>query len=99
MNYQVEFSEEASSEIVEAYSWYEERSEGLGERFFTELDNVIALLKINPWMFPAVYKDFHQAPLQVFPYVIVYMIQKEDVLIQAVFHAKRNPKESFLRKN
>lgn len=38
MSYKILLHDEASEELADAYHWYEDRSEGLGERFMALLN-------------------------------------------------------------
>lgn len=79
----------------EAYDWYEEQKQGLGEEFLTELDSYYNKLQSHPEYFGKIKKNFRQAALKRFPYVVVYEIIKNEVVVFAVFHTKRNPKLKF----
>lgn len=79
----------------EAYRWYEEQKAGLGEEFLEELDKDYDKLQSHPKYFGKVKNNFRQSSLKRFPYVIVYEIMKNGVVVFAVFHTKRNPKLKF----
>lgn len=79
----------------EAYNWYEEQRQGLGEEFIKELDNCFDKLQSHPEYFGKIKKNFRQMSLKRFPYVIVFEIIKKEVVVFAVFHTKRNPKLKF----
>jgi plasmid stabilization system protein ParE len=78
-----------------AYDWYEEQKPGLGEEFLDELDGICNKLSSHPEYFGKVKKNFRQAALKRFPFVIVYEIIKTEVVVFAVFHTSRNPKLKF----
>lgn len=42
MNYEVLLRPEAEADITEAYQWYEEQAEGLGEEFLRAVDACLA---------------------------------------------------------
>ncbi len=48
MTYKLEISGEADEDIFEAYSWYEQQSQGLGERFIGELEVLFHKITVNP---------------------------------------------------
>ncbi len=85
----------AAAMMQEAYWWYEEQKEGLGEDFLTELDSYFSKVKSNPEYFGKIRKDFRQVALKRFPYVIVYEIIKTEIVVFSVFHTKRNPRHKF----
>ena len=79
----------------DAYKWYEEQKPGLGEEFLDELDGIYNKLSAHPEYFVKLKKNFRQAALKRFPFVIVYEIIKKGVVVFAVFHTSRNPKYKF----
>ena len=81
--------------MQEAYQWYEEQKQGLGEDFLEELESYYIKLQSHPEYFGKIRKNFRQAALKRFPYVIVYEIIKTEVVVFAVFHTRRNPKFKF----
>ena len=81
--------------MQDTYQWYEEQKQGLGEEFFAELDSYFTKLQSHPEYFSKIRKNFRQAALKRFPYVIVFEIIKTEVVVFAVFHTKRNPKFKF----
>lgn len=93
--YQLVIKPRAAAMMKEAYWWYEEQKEGLGEDFLTELDSYFLKVKSHPEYFGKIRKNFRQAALKRFPYVIVYEIIKAEVIVFAVFHTRRNPKLKF----
>lgn len=89
------FSSRAESEYTEAYLWYELRSAGLGENFDFEVRQTIDLIAKNPELFPLKRKNYREAPLHRFPFVIVYRIDRKYncLLLQSFFHCSRNPRK------
>jgi plasmid stabilization system protein ParE len=79
----------------EAYEWYEDKSEGLGEIFLAELETCIQKIKSEPVLYSKVKKNFRQLSLKRFPYVVVYELIKTEVIVFAIFHTSRNPKDKF----
>jgi hypothetical protein len=48
MTYKLVINGEADEEIFEAYSWYEQQSQGLGERFIGELETLFQKITVSP---------------------------------------------------
>lgn len=79
----------------DAYNWYELQKTGLGEEFPDELDSIYRKIEIHPVYFGKIKKNFRQAALKRFPFVIVYEIIKTEVVVFAVFNTSRNPRYKF----
>ncbi|MFD2145568.1 type II toxin-antitoxin system RelE/ParE family toxin [Mucilaginibacter antarcticus] len=79
----------------DVYNWYEERQSGLGELFLQELESCYDKLEAWPSAYTNIKKDFRHIILKTFPYVIIFKIIKDDVVIYAVFHTSRSPKKKF----
>lgn len=93
MIYEVLLRPEAEADIGEAYQWYEEQAEGLGEEFLRAVDACFSSLQRMPMAGPATYKDVRRSLLRKFPYGIFYIIEVDRVIILACFHARRDPKQ------
>jgi plasmid stabilization system protein ParE len=92
------YSEDADADIAEAMRWYRQQRIGLEERFLEEVEACVAKAVEFPKRFRVVYKRFRQAPLDGFPFVIIYEVIEEDMVVFRVFHTSRDPKKKFKRK-
>lgn len=79
----------------EAFDWYEEQQLGLGELFFQELNNCYDRAESWPNSYAKIKRNYRQAILKTFPYVIVFEVIKTDVIVYAVFHTSRKPNNKF----
>jgi plasmid stabilization system protein ParE len=93
MVYRLIIKEEAKQDINNAYLWYEEKLEGLGERFVNELDSYFKHIEKAPKSYQVRYLNYRAAALKIFPYLIVYQIEENSVIVFAVFATKQNPKK------
>ncbi len=83
---------EAELDLHEAYRWYDERSPGLGGDFLLAIDDGISVIREYPESCPIVYQQIRRALIKRFPYGLYFLLEKERIVIIAVFHASRNPK-------
>lgn len=83
---------EAAIDVLEAAKWYQKNLDGLGDRFLTSIDSAIDTLQQNPEAFPKVYKELRRILIKKFPFGIFYSIEKERIILFAVFHVSRNPR-------
>lgn len=97
LTFQAIISDRAQIEIEDAWLWYEDRQTGLGDRFIKEVLGQIRQVELYPETYAARYKTFREASVPVFPYLLIYKINKKQklVYILSVFHAKRNPKRKY----
>jgi len=98
MSYSPDFRPAAREDIAEGYAWYEARRQGLGEAFLLEVQRCMMILLRSPGAFRRIHKEFRQALLDRFPYVIVYMVSGKRIVIMRVFHCSQDPKKKFRKK-
>ena len=83
----------AKQDIKEAADWYNSRQVGLGKRFTNQVREKVNLIKQNPYSSTNRYEKIRTAVLDVFPFMIHYLIDASDklVIITAILHTSRNP--------
>ena len=81
----------------DAYDWYNEQQPNLGDLFLFELERCFDKLENNPLYYAPSKKNFRQIRFKTFPYVIVYEIIGNDVVIFSVFHTSKNPRKKYIR--
>jgi plasmid stabilization system protein ParE len=97
MSWRLEIKEEAKKDIVEAAHWYQQKSLGLDIKFIQYLEDTFHIILVNPKTFKRVYKNFRQAALKKFPFVVVYETEEDTIIIYSVFHTKQNPVKKIKR--
>lgn len=93
--FEIHFLAEAESELDEAYEWYEEKQEGLGKRFYNEVNHYIGLIAANPYLFSIKYpQGLRTATLNKFPFLVIFWLDESltTVYIVSIFHTSRFPK-------
>ena len=88
---EIEFLEPAYLEYQEAIEFYNLQSEGLGNKFFSEIDRTISIIRNYPEGFTEYTKNTRKAVVNIFPYNIIYSIQKEKIIVIAIAHQHRKP--------
>lgn len=93
MSYTVIFLAKARKELAEGWSWYEGQKKGLGDRFLNVVMDKVSQIEQTPDRYPKRVKKYHEAVVPVFPYLIVYRINKRKkiIAIVSIFHTRRNP--------
>ena len=98
MSYSAKFHPSISLDYTEAYEWYEEKEEGLGQRFFDAVGMKINQILLHPLHYSSKGNEtFREVSVDVFPYQIVYQINhdKKEIYISSIHHAKKSPKRKY----
>ena len=92
VNYQL--SDEAELDVAEGYEWYESQREGLGEEFLEALDQAELAISNNPKTYRIRYKKKVRAFIvNRFPYIVLYVVNGNNVDVISVFNTNKHPRE------
>ncbi len=91
MTYQFSLSPNAEADLLEAVLWYESQQAGLGEKFAQKVETYFFRIQNNPLHFPLKKGNLREAYIQKFPYVIIYQIIENNIIVFAVFNTHQNP--------
>lgn len=89
--YKLIIKEEAQIEIEEAIFYYEEKQFGLGDIFSKYVALYLEEIQKNPNHYQIKQKNYREAFIRKFPYVIIFEIIDLEVIVYAVFHTLLNP--------
>ena len=103
MKYSIEIKESARKGAVEAFLYYEDKQPNLGDRFLDKMALLLLLLLLlllneiskHPKHYPEKYKQFRQALIKPFPYIIIFEMVDYTIVVYKVINAKRNPKKFY----
>lgn len=87
----ITFLYSAEIEFVEAISFYNKQSEGLGYEFAAEVKRTIGRIANYPEAWTPLSKRTRRCRTNRFPYGIVYQIREDTILIVGVMHLHRHP--------
>lgn len=93
MKFKLIIRPEAELELLEAVKYYEKEIKGLGSSFLLNVEATIETILRIPEGHTPIYKNTRRALVRKFPFGIHYIIEKENIIVLAVFHAKRNPRK------
>ena len=91
MKRQLEFHPEVTNDIKGSYLWYEEQLQGLGNRFFNELEDSYTAIQNFPDTWANFQYGFKRYILNKFPFSILYKVTDEKIVVVAVMHNSRRP--------
>ena len=89
--------DEAKSELRKSALWYEEKRDGLGEDFISVVECALEIIEERPRQFTQLNvgsedREVRRCVLKRFPYLIIFEICADEVLVIAIAHSKRKPK-------
>jgi hypothetical protein len=96
-NYTLKIKDEAKQDIKNAAKWYGDIEENLESRLIYELDYIFKTILYNPKTYKKVYKNFRQAALHKFPFVLLYEQDLEEVIVYCLFNTRQNPLKKLKR--
>ena len=83
---------EAILDMQQAFVWYEEQKKDLGYFFLDELEDCFQKICNAPLNYSSVTPHFRKIKLNKFPYLIIYEIESDNVIINSVRHTGRKPR-------
>ena len=81
----------ARQELMDAVSWYDARSTNAGDRLLVEVNEGISRIARDPERYGFSTLDTRHYRLPTFPYSIHFGQRRQDIVIFAIFHQKRDP--------
>jgi plasmid stabilization system protein ParE len=90
MSYNIIILDDAKIDFRKSFQWYNEINPKLATRFQLSFRESISILRKNPLQFQIRYDDVRVIMLTTFPYLIHYTINKEKIIIKAIYHSSRD---------
>ena len=84
---------EAADDIREAFDYYEDKRTGLGSEFVGALDATLDTIQRLPLAYAQVRQNARRAPLNRFPYLVIYTVEDDEIFVHACIHGKRTPRQ------
>lgn len=83
---------EVTVDLQETFEWYEIQRPGLGYEFIMEIENGFKKICSHPEYYRAINERFRRIKINRFPYLIIYEVENNTVIINSVRHDSRKPK-------
>lgn len=83
----------AKEEFFEAVRYYNGQREGLGFEFAGEVKNTLLRIVGFPEAWPQLSERSRRCLVNRFPYAILYRFDKQFILVVAIMHMSRDPKQ------
>jgi len=90
----LEITQEAQDDLFFANDWYESRKTALGDEFLVQFKVACKAIHKSPEGFQKV-RGYHQVTLKRFPFFVVYQLIENKIIVFAVFHTSKNPKNKY----
>lgn len=95
MSYGLKLLPQVEKELLDATYRYEKQNEGLSDKFLKSFEvitkKIVELPKSNPQYEP----PFREAYMQNFPFVVIYEIDRKQIIIHSIFHIKQSPNKKY----
>jgi plasmid stabilization system protein ParE len=95
MIFKIVIKEEAYQDLQTAYDYYEEQRSVLGEEFLEEIKEKLDYIRKYPLHFGKVEKQFRQTLIDRFPYLLIYELSGNEIIVYSFFHASQDPYKKF----
>lgn len=85
------YTERAKNDLELAFTWYENQRQGLGLEFLDCVEASIATIMQMSLLFAEHHQPFRRALIRRFPFSIFFTIEKDCLVVHAVFDNRQNP--------
>lgn len=91
MSYRLVVTPAAEDDLLQAFSWYEDKQFGLGTLFLESVESVYERILEHPELYQEVDEGIRRGVTRTFPYCVFYTIDETDVVVLAVMDAAQDP--------
>ncbi len=95
MKYKIIVLEPVADELAEAAIYYDSKQSGLGVDLIDEWDKALSHIQRAPDGYQKKRKNFRQALLDRFPYLVIFEIDNFDIIITRFINAQMHPKKRY----
>jgi hypothetical protein len=99
MKYSLIILDEVYNELNESALYYEELQLSLGVALVDEFESALTKIHVNPEGYEKKYKNFRQAMLNRFPYLVLFEIDGKHIVIYRFINARRHPQKRYTKSN
>ncbi|MGD1320551.1 type II toxin-antitoxin system RelE/ParE family toxin [Chryseobacterium sp. 2R14A] len=91
MTYKLILKSRAQIDLAEAIEYYQSKRKGLGNKFLKCIHKFFDRIAKNPLHYSLKNNNFREAYIQKFPYVIIYEVIENEIVVFSVFNTHQNP--------
>lgn len=97
MKYVLKITANVFEELNETALYYKNLQNDLGLKLADDWEDALSALTINPYGYEKRYKNFRCVSLTQFPYLIVFEVEENEIVVYRFIHAKRSLKKRHKR--
>jgi plasmid stabilization system protein ParE len=91
VTYNLRIRIEAEQDLSEAYHYYQDCRDGLGDEFLLCIEATLATITRQPSLYASVHRNVHRALIHRFPFGVFYFVEDDHIIVVAVMHMRRSP--------
>ncbi len=91
MAFKLTVTSTAESDLQNAIDWYAAIQIDLAERFYKAVLKQFVEIENHPHYYSFYAKDYRRTLVKNFPYIIIFRIYNQEVIVNSVVYAGRNP--------
>ena len=97
MSYQLIILKTATEDTEEAFNFYEKIRPGLGDRFLAEVLERFEVISKHPLYYGFIEEQYiiRDVKLKSFPYLVVYEVEEDKIIIYSVHCCYKHPDKRF----
>jgi hypothetical protein len=96
MSYSIVIIDEAKIDFKESFFWYKNISPKLAQRYHQSFKQSLRIIKKHPFHSQIRYDEVRIIMLNTFPCLIHYTVEKNVIVIKAIYHSSRDSKLNIL---
>ena len=86
----VRLSSLAALDLQQAREWFDQREDGLGDRFLASVEQTLERISQNADQYQVALLDLHRAPIRPFQYSIWYRVLPDESIVVAALSDRRD---------
>ena len=83
---------EAQADFDAAFHWYQSQRAGLGAEFAERVQETLDQIAARPELYPRVLPDVRRAVVRRFPYLVIYQVEPDRIVVVSIVHGSRDPR-------
>ncbi|MBS1572675.1 MAG: type II toxin-antitoxin system RelE/ParE family toxin [Bacteroidetes bacterium] len=96
MDYKLVLKPRAENDLANGIEWYESKQKGLSIKFLKCVEKYLERIHKNPLHYPLKKNQYREAFIEKFPYMIIYEVLENEVVVFSVFNTDQNPEKKIL---